>query len=154
MQSIKHYLQINKVLLVIILIVSIIGVFDSLYLTITHYTQTLVPCSFTQGCETVLRSSYSEFFGIPLAIFGFIFYVVTLAASIFFLQHKTYHWWLSLWGLVGFFSSMYLLFVMGVVLRSFCQYCLLSTTTSTIIFVTTTAMFVVNKRRSLSNEKI
>lgn len=153
MPSTKHYQQINKVLLVVVLLLSLVGIFDSIYLTITHYTQTLVPCSFTHGCETVLRSSYSEILGIPLAFFGVTFYVTVLAAAIFFLQHKTYHWWLSVWGLVGFLSSMYLLFVMGFVLKTFCQYCLLSTLTSTIIFIATTVMFTVNKMKG-NNEKI
>lgn len=153
MPSIKPYLKLNNILLGILAIVAVVGLIDATYLTVTHYTQALVPCNFTHACETVLRSKYSEVFGIPVAAFGVVFYVTTLAAVVYFLQHKTYHWWLSVWGLLGFLSSLYLLYIMAVVLRAFCQYCLLSSLTSTLVFILTAVLYWVNKKEYMYDKK-
>lgn len=146
----------NKILLILIAIFATIGMFDSLYLTVTHYTKANVPCSVTHGCETVLRSSYSEILGIPVAAFGVVFYVVMLFGVIYMLTNKTYHWWLSAWGLVGVCSTLYLLYIQGVVLHAWCQYCLLSAFTSTLIFVLTTMLYFKNnfkQQREKQNDK-
>jgi uncharacterized membrane protein len=142
----KHSQKLNRLLLLVVSLLSVVGFIDSLYLTITHYTNALVPCNFTQGCETVLRSSYSEIFGIPLASLGIVFYIVTLSSSIFFIQHNSFHKWLSIWGLVGFLSTLYLLFIQAFILRAFCQYCLLSALTSSLIFAITTVLYFKNRQ--------
>ena len=152
MHSIKHLRKVSNTLLVVIGLTAIVGLIDSFYLTITHYTNALVPCSFTQGCETVLRSSYSEIFGLPVAGFGIVFYLVVLSASIFFIQHKTFHWWLAAWGLVGFTSTLYLFYVQAFALHAFCQYCLLSAFTSTTIFVLTSVLYFMHNKKGESNE--
>lgn len=153
MPSIKPYLKPNNIFLSLLGLVAVIGFIDATYLTVTHYTQALVPCNFTQACETVLRSSYSEVVGIPIAAFGVIFYITTLTAVVFFLQHKTYHWWLTMWGLIGFFSSLYLLYVMAFVLQAFCQYCLLSSLTSTLVFILTLILYILNRKERAHAKK-
>ncbi len=126
-------------------IVALAGLFDAMYLTVTHYTNALVPCNFTQACETVLTSSYSEILGVPIAALGMVFYTVVLSASIFFVQHKNYHWWLSAWGVIGLLSTIYLLYIQAFVLNAFCQYCLLSAFTSILIFVLTSVLYLSSK---------
>lgn len=146
MQSTKPSQKLNRILLVFAALLSVVGLVDSLYLTVTHYTNALVPCNFTKGCDTVLQSSYSEIFGIPLASLGIIFYVVVLGASVFFIQHKKFHSWLSIWGFIGFGSSLYLLFIQAFVLKAFCQYCLLSALSSSLIFLITSVLYFNNRK--------
>lgn len=40
-------------------IVALIGLADSIYLTIKHFTGEQVPCSIVEGCEQVLTSSFT-----------------------------------------------------------------------------------------------
>ena len=153
MQSIKQYRNLSRPLLVAAGLLSVAGLVDSLFLTVTHYTNALVLCSLTHGCETVLRSSYSEFFGIPIAVFGIIFYLGVLATSIFFVQNKEYHVWFSLWGVIGFMSTLYLLFIQAIILHAFCQYCLLSAATSTLIFTTTSVLYFIHNNKGEYNDQ-
>lgn len=140
--------RLRTVLLAVIAIVAIIGLFDAMYLTVTHYTNALVPCNFTQSCETVLTSQYSEILGLPIAALGMVFYVVVLAAAIFFLQHKRFHWWLLAWCTLGLLSTLYLLYIQALVLNAFCQYCLLSANTSILIFAMTGVLYLTNNKLS------
>ncbi len=147
MPSTKPWPKQNSVLLWVLAAIGAVGLTDSLYLTITHYTNALVPCNFSHGCETVLKSQYSEIFGIPVAAFGVVFYFTTLVVSIFFANHRQYHWLLSVWGLIGFLSTLYLFYIQAFVLHAFCQYCLLSTLTSTLTFVITSLLYFINKHK-------
>lgn len=123
------------ILLYIAGLISAVGLTDALYLTITHYTNALVPCSFSHGCETVLHSQYSEILGIPVAAMGIVFYIVALVLIVHFLRHKTYHWIFFAWTAIGLASTLYLFYIQAAVLHAFCQYCLLSAATSTSLFV-------------------
>lgn len=135
-------------LLLSMAIIASIGLIDAMYLTVTHYTNTLVPCNFTQSCETVLTSKYSEIFGFPVAGLGIIFYIVVLAGSVFFIQHRAFHWWLLVWSTTGLLSTFYLLYIQAYVLNAFCQYCLLSAITSTLIFILAGVLYFINNMQS------
>jgi uncharacterized membrane protein len=147
MQSTKPWPKANNILLWLLAATAAVGLTDAVYLTITHYTNTLVPCSFSHGCEIVLRSQYAEVFGIPVAALGVLFYSVVLIASIFFVTNKQYHWALSVWGLMGFVSTLYLLYIQAFVLHAYCQYCLLSTFSSTLTFIITAVLYYINKHK-------
>src|SRR5688500_9886146 len=51
-------------------LVALVGLADSVYLTVHHFTAEPVPCSIISGCETVLTSPYAEIAGVPLAALG------------------------------------------------------------------------------------
>ena len=51
-------------------VVSLIGVADSVYLTLEHTAGRSVRCTIVQGCSTVLSSAYASYGGIPLALGG------------------------------------------------------------------------------------
>ncbi|MBP9827439.1 hypothetical protein KBC99_03105, partial [Candidatus Saccharibacteria bacterium] len=72
----KSWRQLIPVIMYIIL--SIVGLFDSLLLTVEHYSRRGLPCSFTGGCERVLTSKWSEVFGIPISLGGVVFYGLIL----------------------------------------------------------------------------
>src|SRR5215813_8433472 len=56
------------------MLVSLIGLGDSIYLTIHHLTGQSVKCTVTNGCSAVLSSAYSTIAGIPTAAFGSLAY--------------------------------------------------------------------------------
>jgi hypothetical protein len=58
---------------------SLLGLADAIYLTITHFDKAALVCNATGhiNCELVTRSRYSEIFGhIPVAILGLAYYLV------------------------------------------------------------------------------
>jgi uncharacterized membrane protein len=111
--------------------VALVGLCDSIYLTVHHYTAEPVPCSIIEGCETVLTSSYAEIAGIPLAAFGAIAYFAAFALSLLTAFGDRRMW--TLFGVVVVLMalfSLWLIYVQGFLIGAFCQFCLLSAATT------------------------
>lgn len=145
--------HLNRVLHTILAVVSTAGLIDATYLTITHYTNRLVPCNFTHGCESVLKSQYSEVLGIPVAAFGVIFYLFVLVLSVYSALHRHYSWLITAAGLIGFGSTIYLTYLQYFVIGAWCQYCLFSALTSTVIFVVSMVLWILNRRLDKKDTK-
>lgn len=117
-------------------VVALIGLGDSIYLTIHHYTGEKVPCSIVEGCEQVLTSSYAEIAGIPLAIFGAAAYFAAFSLAILAAFGNR-----QMWTLFGIQATLMLLFtawlvyLQAFVIEAFCQFCLLSAGTTLVLFI-------------------
>jgi uncharacterized membrane protein len=125
-------------------VLSLIGLADSIYLTIHHYTARSVPCSIVEGCEKVLTSQYATFWGIPIAIFGAISYLFALIWSVLASFGKTLFWYVFLFqtSLMAAYS-VWLVYLQWFVIESFCQFCLLSAFVCfTLFFVALISIFV------------
>ena len=112
-------------------IVALVGLADSTYLTIHHITAEPVPCSIISGCETVLTSQYAEYNGIPLAAFGAAAYFVAFALALLTAFGNRMTW--TLFGIQIVLMSVFtvwLLYLQGVVIGAFCQFCLISAATT------------------------
>ncbi len=123
-------------------VLAVVGLADSVYLTVSHYTKTPVPCSIVEGCETVLTSSYAELAGIPIAAFGAAAYFVAFSLAILAAYGNRAAW--MLFGVQAFFMaavSAYLIYVQGFIIGAFCQFCLVSAATSISLFL----VFVASK---------
>jgi len=104
-----------------------VGMVDSAYLGITSLQGFVVPCGLSGGCEEVLNSSYSHLFGLSISWFGFGFYVLVASCGLFSVFGFAKLLRLSLAaGIPAFIVTLYLIYVQAVVLKAFCQYCLLS----------------------------
>ncbi len=101
-------------------LVLVLGIIDSIYLTIVHFSPGLLVCQ-TSGvinCQDVLTSVYSAVFGIPIAVLGLIWFLAGF--YIFTKGHKDLKFGWSAIGIVAIaysFSSMALL-------KAICEYCL------------------------------
>jgi uncharacterized membrane protein len=126
-----------KLLAISMLVVSFLGFLDATYLTINHYTGATLPCSITHGCEIVTQSEYSEFLGIPVALFGVLFYLTIFLGSYFFLEYrsKLYFKITAAMTVFGVLFSAWFVYVQLGILHAICQYCMLSAITSTVLFV-------------------
>ena len=115
---------------------ALVGLADAGYLTSKHYSGGVVPCNLVSGCETVLNSAWAEFYGIPTALFGVIAYFFAFSLAFLVFSGRS-----RLWGLFGvvvtgmFLFSLWLLYLQAVVIGAFCQYCLVSAVTSSILFL-------------------
>ncbi len=133
---------------VIIKIASIIGLLDSLYLAYVKIAKAPIYCTPGLGdCDVVNASRWSELFGIPLGIygiagFGLILLLVTLGIRN---QVIRKHVDLALFGisLAGFLFSLYLTSIEVFVLKTYCQWCVLSAAAMSVIFITTIIRLVV-----------
>lgn len=110
---------------ILVLIFSIGGLIDSIYLTAEHGK--IVPCSVVQGCEKVLSSSYAEIYGVPTAIFGIIAYAIVFILAIFTIFGLRGTWTLlSLHNFIMVGFTLWLLYLQAFIIEAFCMYCLLS----------------------------
>jgi uncharacterized membrane protein len=108
-------------------VVAVVGLIDSVYLTIHHLTAETVPCGQGFDCGAVLSSQYAEIAGIPLAAFGVAAYFIafSLATLAAFGNRK-------MWFLFGVqvtlmaMASAYFVYLQAFVIKAYCQYCLLS----------------------------
>lgn len=109
------------------MIVSLVGLGDSLYLTVQHLNGHSVKCTVTHGCSAVLSSSYSTLAGIPTAAFGVLAYFA--AFSLATLAVFGYAWartGLTLLVMPMLGMSLWLVSVQAFKLHAFCEFCLLS----------------------------
>lgn len=139
---------------IIILILSIIGVGDTSYLTIKRYTHDSVNCSIFEGCDFVTTSSYSAILGVPVAVLGIIFYLSVFVLTVLYLRSKNKKFMVSLLGLssVGFLMSMWFVYTQAFILDAYCLYCLVSAGLSTIIFILSLIVVLKSKDNSIKIE--
>jgi uncharacterized membrane protein len=152
MKHLKHLLKrplqvVPSSIIISLFIIAILGFADSSYLTIEHYRNVIPPCT-SSGCETVLTSSYSTFFGIPVALFGMLYYIVISIGLFAHLEgkHEPSLRIVLFLTTIGFVMSLWFVFVQAFLIGSYCLYCLCSATISTILFIT--AMYVLKKYRT------
>ena len=127
--------------------VSLIGLADSIYLTVEHLSGRSVRCTIVSGCSEVLSSPYASVRGIPLAAIGALAYFTVFSLAT-----------LTVFGYGGagklltfivgamFLTTLWLLYLQAFVIGHFCQFCLLSA------LVTTTLMVLVIAARRQKRE--
>lgn len=126
-----------KPVLIAMVLIGAVGFFDALYLTIKHYSNTLPSCSIFTGCEAVTTSSYSEFFGIPVALFGALYYGSVILGAVILLNKKIplLKKALSLYTIAGLLASVWFVSLQLFVIHAICPYCMISAASSTALFV-------------------
>ena len=129
-------------LYVITALVSLIGLADSIYLTVEHLTGQSLRCTIISGCSEVLSSPYSHIGSVPLAAVGAVAYFTVFDLSI--LSAFGYRFarplLLALVSLM-FLMTLCLLYLQAFVIHHFCQYCLLSAA----VTITLTAIALAGK---------
>lgn len=119
------------------LLLSLIGIIDAAYLTYVHFNLDRSGCAIDGGCNAVLTSSYSEFMGIPLAFFGLLYYLAIFGGTLLYKKSRDKKLFklVKRLTLVGFVTSLYLVYIQLQILDSICPFCMTSAVTSTLLFV-------------------
>lgn len=128
--------------------ISLIGLADSIYLTVEHLSGRSVRCTIVSGCSEVLSSPYATVRGVPLALLGAIAYFTVFSLAT--LAAFGYRWTgklLSLIVVIMFAMTLWLLYLQAFVIGHFCQFCLLSA------LVTIVLMVLVIAARSYQNRE-
>jgi uncharacterized membrane protein len=132
------------------IILALIGLGDSVYLTYVKVTDQLALCGNLGDCESVNNSVYSEIGGVPIALLGAGAYLAILAAL--YVQRKYAQWYetavLVVFGLslVGVIYSAYLTYIEIAVLRAICPYCVVSA----IVLLALLGISIADLRRDLA----
>ena len=105
--------------------ISLVGLADSIYLTVEHLSGRSVRCTIVSGCSEVLSSPYATVRGIPLAAIGALAYFGYRGAGKF----------LTFVVSAMFLTTLWLLYLQAFVIRHFCQFCLLSALVTTTLMV-------------------
>ncbi|HET7053251.1 MAG TPA: vitamin K epoxide reductase family protein [Solirubrobacterales bacterium] len=92
------------------------------------------------GCETVANSTYSHVFGVNIAVFGILGYVLLLTASL--LRGDVARMGGFGVSLVGFGYSVYLTYLEVFKIEAICQWCVASAALMTILFCLNTIRMV------------
>lgn len=154
MQNVDNNARKLRYVAIAMMVVSFLGFVDATYLTVTRYYQANVPCTFTHACDTVLKSEYSTILGIPVVLMGALYYLSIFLGSYFFLEYRsrTYFKITAASTTAGFLFSAWLMYVQGFILEAFCQYCLISAATSTLLFVLGMGAILIMKRATQSTQ--
>lgn len=100
-------------------------------------------CPLRMSCDTVIGSSYSTLFGVPLELLGMGYYglTVVLHMVVFFgiVPNPLY---MLIIASVAFLFSLYLVLVQAYKLHSWCSWCVGSAFISTAIFFLSLALFM------------
>lgn len=131
------FLKIPRWIIAAFFIAALIGFADASFLAIEHYRGVVPPCTIISGCEKVTTSDYSEVFGIPLALFGAIYYftLLILIIAYFDLKKEAILKIAALITPVGFLASLYFVYLQLIVIQAICLYCMISAAASAMLFV-------------------
>ena len=121
----------KRIFPIIAVLFALIGLGDSIYLTVHHLTAEPVPCDLVAGCETVLTSAYATMGGVPLAAFGAVAYFIAFSLALLAVYGNENTW--KFFGLFVTFMAVFscwLIYVQAFLIHAFCQFCLLSAGTT------------------------
>ncbi len=91
-------------------------------------------CGLQLDCERVIFSQYNHLFGISLSWWGMAFYGVLVLATLGYIAGLRWIKELIIWLVaIGFFFSLYFLYLQVIVLSALCLYCLISFLIVTVI---------------------
>jgi uncharacterized membrane protein len=128
-------------------LIALLGLSDSIYLTVHRLTGQDVDCLASGGCETVLTSAYAALGKIPLAAFGALAYfsAFSLATLAGFGRHWARPLLLCLVaGMLG--VTCWLFYLQAFVLHAFCDFCLLSAALTATLSAIVLAISFMGKR--------
>ena len=122
----------------IIIVFSILGILDTLYLIYHKIKGTDVACLFfpKEWCKKVQYSKYSKTFGIPNSVAGFFIYTAILILTLLFVQGTIVTFLpITILITIGFLFSLYFMYIQGAVLKVYCTWCVISFINFTIMLI-------------------
>lgn len=117
----------RKNLLIFTIILSAIGLLTSLYLVKNHYepatSASFCDLSISVSCSLVNTSTFSVFLGVPVAVFGALWFVILAALAWRALKKDgAFIFGLLLWNALGILSVVYLV-IAEIILQALCPFC-------------------------------
>ncbi len=121
----------------LLLALAMIGLGDTFYLSYFQYLN-LIPSCAIGGCETVLTSEYSKFFGVPWSYIGLVYYAYMFCLAVLLCiepRSKALRLGALAYTGVGVAYSVWAIFYIQLsVIGALCQFCLISGVTTLALF--------------------
>lgn len=116
---------------------TVVGLVDAVYLTASHFSDNPLSCTFIEGCDVVLASSYATIVGIPTAALGIVYYGALFGLVLWGLIRLSYRHVLiaASLSIIGLLASGIFIFIQLGVLKAVCQFCMLSAFTSGVLWI-------------------
>jgi uncharacterized membrane protein len=115
----------GRIVVLVAVMVAVIGLADSGYLTVKHLRGDYVRCE--DDCSAVLGSKYAEIAGVPLAGVGAVAYFVVFVAAMLAAIGQMRAWRVVvLFAIPMALTSLWLVYLQAFIIHAFCRYCLLS----------------------------
>lgn len=120
------------------LVVTVIGLLDSVYLTWIKLANKEAYCAGIGQCDVVNSSEYAELYGVPIALLGVVGYVGILI--LFLIENRSQYWQENsatfVFGitLIGVLYSAYLTYIEIAVLDAICPFCVVSAIAMVLLF--------------------
>jgi len=132
-------MRMDKRLLQLTIGLVVIGLLVSVYMTIFKITSNENMCIGSKDCSIVNASRYSEINNIPVAVIGVGGYAALLAVLWLerrqgFIKENGTMIFFAL-SLIGFFFTLYLIFLEIVLIKAYCPFCITSQVAMTLIFI-------------------
>lgn len=135
----------NILLQVAIFMLATCGFFVAKHIRNHKKKNTPLVCPINFDCNTVVHSDYSKFLGMPVEIFGMIYYAIVSLSYLFFLLVPSLPdairfdmvAVLIILSLVAFLFSIYLIGVQIFILKKGCSWCIVSAFICLLIFILT-----------------
>ncbi len=127
----------------VIMALAVIGVYLAVRALQIHYSTGLTPCSINDiwDCGAVNRGPYSVFYGVPVALIGIVGY------TFLFVMEGLKKWRVMAVASVGALAfSLYLTHIEASILQTWCQYCVGSLITISLITVLAIIQLIVRRR--------
>jgi uncharacterized membrane protein len=122
-----------------VLLLSLIGLAVSLFLSYLYLSGSRAFCDGVGGCDYVASSNYSKIAGVPVPILGVVGYLFIALISIGRWRGLGYRSWILLAtfgaALFGFLFSLFLTYVELFVLFAVCPWCMASAVAMTGVFI-------------------
>ena len=128
-------------------VLTVVGLADSIYLTVTHLTGENVTCVASSGCNEVLSSPYASVGPIPLGAIGALGYFLAFSLAIltaFGSARARTFFRIQVAGMLA--VTCWLLYVQAFILHHFCDFCLLSASVTTSLFIIVVISFLLGDR--------
>jgi len=113
----------------VLLALALAGLGDVLYLSYYQYLN-LIPSCAIGGCETVLTSVYSKFFGVPLSYIGIVFYAYLLCLAVLLIiepRSRALRLGALLYTGIGLvLSIIFIFYIQLTLIGAICMYCAIS----------------------------
>lgn len=121
---------------IILLIFSVIGLFDTMYISYHATNGKPVKCWFfpKKWCNKVQYSKYNKTFGIPNGYLGWLLYAGIFLFTLFSIYTAMPFWPVAALAMIGFAFAVYFTIIQAFVLKAFCIYCIISAVNLTVMF--------------------
>lgn len=135
----------------VIMALALVGVYLAVRALQIHYSTGLTPCSINDvwDCGAVNRGPYSVIYGVPVALIGIIGYIFL------FLMEALKKWRVmaaASLGALGF--SLYLTHIEASILQTWCEYCVGSLITISLITLLAIIQLIVQRRKRMPDREV